>query len=72
MHGSGTFSWADGRRYEGEYVNDQKEGKGIYYYHDGRKYDGEWKNNRQDGVGYFTDLQGVVTKAEYSCGKKVK
>jgi len=26
MEGSGTFSWPDGRKYEGEYVDDKKEG----------------------------------------------
>lgn len=30
MHGSGVYSWKDGRRYEGEYQNDKKEGFGIY------------------------------------------
>lgn len=42
MHGYGTYKWADGRRYEGEYLNDHKHGHGLYTYADGRKYDGEW------------------------------
>ena len=25
MHGYGVFSWADGRTYEGEYVDDKKD-----------------------------------------------
>ena len=30
MHGYGEFSWPDGRKYLGEYVDDKKEGKGIF------------------------------------------
>ena len=44
MHGFGVFNWADGRKYEGEYFDDLREGKGIFTWPDGRKYDGEWKN----------------------------
>ena len=40
MHGSGVFTWADGRRYEGEYVDDKKEGHGVFKWPDGRQYDG--------------------------------
>ena len=29
MNGHGIFSWKDGRIYEGENVNDKKEGKKI-------------------------------------------
>ena len=30
MHGKGTISWADGRKYEGEYKDDKKHGYGIF------------------------------------------
>lgn len=46
MHGSGLFTWADGRVYEGEYVDDKKEGQGIFTWPDGRKYDGAWVNGK--------------------------
>jgi hypothetical protein len=26
MHGTGVFTWSDGRSYEGQYFNDVKEG----------------------------------------------
>ena len=42
----GIFTWADGRRYEGDYVQDKKEGHGVFYWPDGRKYDGEWMNGK--------------------------
>ena len=40
MHGRGIFTWADGRRYDGEYVDDKKEGHGVFIWPDGRRYDG--------------------------------
>ena len=42
MHGKGVYTWKDGRKYEGEYKNDKKDGHGIYIWADGRKYDGQW------------------------------
>lgn len=29
MHGKGIYTWKDGRRYEGEYLNDKKHVKII-------------------------------------------
>ena len=30
MHGKGELIWPDGRRYDGEYVDDKKQGYGIF------------------------------------------
>lgn len=30
MHGHGVFRWPDGRRYEGNYVDDKKSGQGTF------------------------------------------
>ena len=38
MEGKGTFSWTDGRVYEGEWVNNKKHGKGTFKWEDGRIY----------------------------------
>ena len=32
MHGQGIYKWADGRVYEGDYLNDKKHGYGVYTY----------------------------------------
>jgi len=42
MHGKGRQTWPDGRSYEGEFINDTKEGYGIYRWADGRIYEGKW------------------------------
>lgn len=38
MEGRGTFTWQDGRLYEGEYKDDKKEGYGVFKWPDGRCY----------------------------------
>ncbi len=40
MHGEGTMVWKDGRKYQGDFANDKKEGYGVYHWSDGRKYEG--------------------------------
>ena len=44
MHGKGCYTWADGRKYIGDFVNDVKEGHGMHIWPDGKVYDGEWLN----------------------------
>jgi hypothetical protein len=46
MHGKGVFKWPDGKNYDGEYVDDKKEGYGEFTWSDGRKYRGQWKNGK--------------------------
>ncbi len=36
MEGVGIYTWADGRRYEGEYLDDKKHGFGFYTWADRR------------------------------------
>ena len=40
MHGKGEYSWTDGRKYSGNYINDKKSGFGVFEWPDGRKYEG--------------------------------
>lgn len=46
MHGKGNFTWSDGRKYEGNYVDDKKDGYGVFTWPDGRKYEGNWSNGK--------------------------
>lgn len=47
--GSGICRWADGRRYEGEYANDERNGQGTIYYPDGTSKSGIWKDGQLTG-----------------------
>jgi len=46
MNGYGVFTWPDGRKYDGNYVEDKKEGRGKFTWPDGKEYDGEWKDGK--------------------------
>jgi len=46
MHGLGVFTWNDGKRYEGDFVNDLKQGYGELIWANGRIYKGNWLNNK--------------------------
>ena len=46
MNGWGKMTWADGREYDGNFVNDNKEGYGVYKWNEIKKYEGNWKNNK--------------------------
>lgn len=58
MHGYGVFSWPDGRRYEGDYSDDKKQGRGTFQWSDGRKYIGGWYNGKQHGNGVYISATG--------------
>jgi len=46
--------------FEGNYVNDKRNGHGIMYYSDGSIYEGEWKDDKKNGIGKITDSNGVI------------
>lgn len=62
------FTWEDGKSYEGEYVDDKKEGYGVFIWPDGKKYEGYWKDGKQEGEGTFTS-KGKTRKGIFSQGK---
>ncbi len=47
MHGTGVFTWPDGRKFEGEYKNDRRDGKGKLTEADGTEIIGTWKAGKQ-------------------------
>lgn len=53
MEGKGVFTWPDGRKYVGDYLNDQKHGIGTFTWSDGRVYHGEWVDGKQHGHGTY-------------------
>lgn len=45
------FQYSNGDKYEGEWLNDDKNGQGVYYYANGDVYEGEWMNGKLNGRG---------------------
>ncbi len=72
MHGRGVFTWADGRRYDGDYFDDRKQGFGVFTWPDGRRYEGSWLNGKQHGIGMYHTSKGEAKKGEWSEGKRLR
>ncbi len=72
MHGKGLYTWGDGRKYEGEYLNDKKHGFGKYVWADGRAYIGYWGNGKQSGYGKYILTDKSASIGLWSKGKRVK
>ena len=72
MNGHGVFTWHDGRIYEGEYRDDQKEGFGVYIAK-GKRYEGEWQGGKQHGKGTMSTEGKPEKKAGlWEDGKRIK
>jgi len=73
MQGFGIYIYADGVRYDGEYLADKKEGYGIYYWTDGRRYEGWWHKGKQHGLGtYIDNAKSSIKYGLWENGKRVK
>ena len=59
MYGIGTYNWADGRKYEGQWKNANMYGQGTYYWTNGDIYVGEWVDDLMQGYGIFTYSDGT-------------
>ena len=57
-NGKGTYYWASGDRYEGDFVNGNRTGKGIYYWPNGNRYEGDFVNGNRTGKGIYYWLDG--------------
>ncbi|MFK7951192.1 MAG: MORN repeat-containing protein [Saprospiraceae bacterium] len=65
QNGKGTYTWNNGKRYEGNFTDGLFSGEGIYYYSNGNKYIGMWKDGMKHGEGiYYTlsDNTVILTK----------
>ena len=71
QEGEGVFGFADGGRYEGEFVGGQFNGWGTYYYPQGERYVGPWKNHRSHGQGKYYDLKGNVVEGTWEAGQYI-
>ena len=62
VNGYGTYTYANGDKYVGEYKDDKRNGQGTYTYANGDKYVGEYKDNMMHGQGTYTTADGTVYK----------
>ena len=63
FNGQGTYTWGDGRKYVGNWVNDSREGYGVFTWAPGSqwsadKYEGQFKGGKFNGQGTYTWADG--------------
>ena len=71
-HGKGTYAYANGDKYVGEWKKAKYDGKGIYTYANGDQYAGEWKKGLRHGKGIFTNAKGKIEEGIWKKDKLVK
>ena len=60
-NGKGTEYYSNGKiKYEGDYINDKREGNGKYIYENGEYYLGQCKNNLKHGKGIYYYKNGNI------------
>ena len=68
---TGTFTGADGSRYEGEHLYGEAQGRGTYTWADGARYKGRFRNGKMDGRGTYTSPDGRARTCEWRNNKLV-
>jgi hypothetical protein len=59
-NGYGSYHFADGAVYMGEWKNGKFCGQGTYNYSNGDKYIGEWKDDYKEGQGTYYYYEGAI------------
>ena len=71
MEGRGTYRYATGNEYVGEFKAGQKEGRGTYRYASGDEYDGEYREDKKEGRGTYRYASGFVEVGFYKANADV-
>ena len=66
MEGRGTYRFADGSVYVGDYRNGKREGRGVYRFSDGAVYEGEYKAGAMEGFGTYQYVDGRAEVGRYA------
>jgi len=68
-HGKGTYYYADGSVYEGDWVNNEMHGKGTITDEKGNRYTGYFANDKEHGKGILIFSQGFKCEVEMRNGE---
>jgi len=68
-NGQGTYTFANGSKYEGTFKDDYFNGQGTIAYADGGKYEGEFKDSKFNGQGTIAYADGSKYEGEWKDDK---
>ena len=69
-NGYGTYIWASGDKYEGQWKDYKKDGQGTYTSASGAKYKGQWKDDKSHGQGTYTSSSGDKYEGQWKDDNK--
>ncbi len=69
-HGFGKMVYPNGDIYEGQWINNLRNGTGSYKWPNGGIYEGDWKDGKKDGIGVFKYPDGYIYNGEWKDNKK--
>ena len=69
--GVGVFTWKNGDRYEGDFVNNQRTGKGVYTWPSGSRHEGDFVDGKRTGMGVYVTKAGLRKEGEFLDGAYV-
>jgi len=61
----GVSEYPDGRRYDGEWANGERNGQGSMSYPDGDRYEGQWKDSLFHGQGTLVTKSGTRREGQW-------
>jgi len=70
--GKGIFTYGDGSKYIGEFLDGEPKGMGVCYYVNGDRYEGMWAHHAPQGEGVMYFSSGLTYGAIWDHGKSVK
>ena len=78
INGYGTYTYANGSKYVGEWKDGKENGQGTYTWVsgntwlNGNKYVGEFKDAKRNGLGTYTFANGTVDKGIWKNNKLIE
>jgi len=68
--GRGQYTYKNGDRYDGDWVDDKRHGHGVYYVANGDRYDGDFVDGKYHGHGVYYFANGDRYDGDYVDGKR--
>ncbi|HMO39269.1 MAG TPA: caspase family protein [Saprospiraceae bacterium] len=70
--GIGKYTYHDGTRFIGDFLDGKPEGTGMVYYKSGQRYEGQWRKDQPNGKGVMHYTDGKILGAIWENGTPAK
>jgi hypothetical protein len=70
VYGQGTYTWPDGEKYVGDFIDGNFSGQGTYTYANGDIYVGDFIDDKRTGQGTYTYANGDIYVGDFIDGEQ--